>query len=255
MTDARDTAAARKKLPFDMKEASTHSTLMQADAESKRWLYYQKPVRNYLVGLNCPEQDLDDLTQEVLMRLQTHIMTRYNSDRPFRPYFKAAIRNLYFNHLRHKRAEEKAYASDRESGHLAEDDLMEGLRDYARQVYEIYRDDAPPNIQTGVKMLHAWIIDDMKQSDLARAWSLTERQVRTHMNRAADHLARWMQRRINLDDLKSLAALGGDSMHVSGALSSFRGLFHHISQRKRKRVMLILSAIYRKNSADKGKES
>jgi RNA polymerase sigma factor (sigma-70 family) len=240
------TSRGKPEVPRDMQEASTHSSLMRPHAEAARWLYYQTPVRNYLVGLKCPEQDLDDLTHEVLIKLQTHIVTRYDASRPFRPYFKAAIRNLYFNHLRNRtKAADAAREADERRSHPHDDSLMDALRDYAKQVYEMFSADAPEKLKPSVQMLHAWFIDGLKQEEVAKRWGMTGRQVRTHLDRAADHLANWMQRRINAEDLQALAD-AAESAADELPPCSLRDLFSHVSQRKRKRVLLILSTIYRK---------
>ena len=214
-----------------------------------RWIYYEKPVRHYLSGLGCAAQDLDDLTHEILIRLQSVIVDKYDPARPFRPYFKAAIRNCYFKHLRRRNrdaarldAEPEAPAAD-EPGEA----LLQVLPEYARDVYERFTESAEPHLLPGVRMLHGWIILGAKQESLAHAWGLTTRQVRTHIARAADALANWMQARINsddLDDLVRLAHLQGVSVDLG--LANVRGLFSHLSKRKRIRVLLILAIIYKK---------
>jgi RNA polymerase sigma factor (sigma-70 family) len=243
----------QRGVPLRMDDAATNKGILlprRPEAGSRaKWLYYEHPVRNYLKGLGCPEQDIDDLTHEVLIRLNGCIVDKYDPSRPFRPYFKAAIRNCYFKHLRARSraanaAEEEAEApNEPESGSL----LLQALPEYARQVYECFTESVDPQLAPGVRMLHSWIILGAKQEQLAQAWRMTARQVRTHIARAADALADWMQLKINPEDLEDLEILA----HTQGVrcelgLANVRGLFSHLSKRKRLRVLLILAIIYRK---------
>src|SRR5579862_9125353 len=131
--------------PQVMDDASTHSSMLGApgavDASSS-WVYYQQPVRNYLRGLGCCEQDLDDLTHDALIKLQTSIILNYDPQRPFRPYLKAVIRNIFFDRLRALAPGRPvcrfAPRADEESRVLAD-----GLLEYARQIYEHFAIDAP----------------------------------------------------------------------------------------------------------------
>jgi len=245
------TTTSRKLLPFSrigdrepehMDEASTFSSLLRG---GEGWLYYRQPVQNYLRGLGCQDQDVEDLCHEILIKLQTYIVLNYDPTRSFRPYFKAAIRNFYFNHLR------TIGVGTRETPDLAqdappEDPLTDGLADYARQVYEIFARDADPQIAKGIDMLHAWIIDDVRQDELARQAKLTPRQVRNHIGQAADALALWMGDRVNADDIADLAAQARrQGLAFDLGPTGLRGLFSHASREKRVRTLLILALIYR----------
>jgi DNA-directed RNA polymerase specialized sigma24 family protein len=236
-------------LPQIMDEASTHGPMLSsqsADDASSRWTYYQQPVRNYLKGLGCSPQDLDDLTHDSLIKLQTSIILNYDPQRPFRPYFKAVIRHVLFDRLRSlapaRAAGGTAPRADEES-HV----LVDGLLEYARQIYELFALDAPRPVAAGVGMLHAWLIQDQGQDALAGRWNLSARQIRTQIGRAADALSAWMQDRIHHQDLASLAAIARrQGIELDLGMADIRGLFTHISKRKRIRALMILALIYRK---------
>ncbi len=241
-------------IPMNLDDASTRSSILR-DREGRRplstWLYYQMPVQNYLRGLGCREQDIEDLCHEILIKLQTYIVLNYDPARPFRPYFKAAIRNFYFNHLRANAGvtlQPEPDAEDLAPTPVEADSVASGLVDYARHVYDLFAADAGQKLAVGIRMLHAWIIDGAKQEELATAYELTDRQVRNHLAGAADALAEWMQLRINQEDLDELAGLAktkGLSFELD--VGGIRGLFSHMSKRKRVRTLLILAIIYRQN--------
>jgi DNA-directed RNA polymerase specialized sigma24 family protein len=236
--------------PQVMDDASTHGPMLSSQSPvdaSSRWIYYQQPVRNYLKGLGCSPQDLDDLTHDSLIKLQTSIILNYDPQRPFRPYFKAVIRHVLFDRLRSlapgRAAVGTAPRADEES-HV----LVDGLLEYARQIYEHFALDAPPTVAAGVGMLHAWLIQDLGQDELAGRWSLSARQIRTQIGRAADALSAWMQDRIHPRDLVSLATIANrQGIDLDLGMADIRGLFTHISKRKRIRALMILALIYRKS--------
>jgi|GEM_PF-3623616 RNA polymerase sigma factor (sigma-70 family) len=237
-----------RPLPQVMDEASTHSSMLHTRSNSElgsRWIYYQQPVRNYLKGLGCSEQDLDDLTHDTLIKLQTYIILNYDSQRPFRPYFKAAIRNFYFDRLRAGSTTQRPVVDSRGADEDSQI-LVDGLLQYARQVYEHFAIEALPQLSHGVAMLHAWLMDDLTQEELARRWQLSDRQVRTLIARAADALTAWMQTKINQDDLASLAQLASrQGISLDLEVAGIRSLFSHLSKRKRIRVLMVLALIYR----------
>lgn len=247
-------------LPQNMNDASTHSSMLR-DRQRRSgdaWLYYQRPVENYLRGLGCDEQDIEDLTHEILIRLQTYVLLHYNPANPFRPYLKATIRNFYFSHLRsrpHAAAlvEDPAAKSNHGSTELrppkpADDaDPADVLIEYARQVYDQFAAEAGVKSRPGIQMLHAWMIGGGTQEQLATAWKLSDRQVRAHMSRAADDLTAWMQDRLNPDDLSELVALARrKGVNIELNVGTIRGLFNHLSKQKRLQVLLVLSLIHRR---------
>ncbi len=254
LTDAQPFVA----MPERMDDASTSRLALGALAtgDASAWLYYYRPVANYLRGLGCAAQDVDDLTHELLIKLRTSIGRGYDPERPFRPYLKIAIRNHYFQHLR-----ERSPRSDPNAKVLAEqfaneadpapaaDALMLGLLDYAREVYDRFAREAEPRLAHSVAMLHAWLIDDRTQEQLSEHFKVSPRQIRTHLNRAADAIAVWMQSRINAEDFADLdaaARAGGASLDLQP--DGLRELFSHLSKAKRVRVLLILMLLHRPGS-------
>jgi DNA-directed RNA polymerase specialized sigma24 family protein len=240
-----------------MSEASTHSSMLRDRRRSgDAWLYYRRPVEQYLRGLGCAEQDIEDLTHEILIRLQTVVLLNYDPKQSFRPYLKATIRNCYFSHLRSgARAtalvdEPAARATDESSPPPTRDEAEPGeiLLDYARQVYDQFAADAGRS--PGIRMLHAWMLSGDKQERLAAAWKLSDRQVRAHMARAADDLSAWMRARLNPDDLAELVALARrKGVHIDLKPGTIRGLFNHLSKQKRLQALLVLSLIHQRSSA------
>ncbi len=244
----------RPGVPEHMDDASTRSSMLRGERTDRRdasWLYYHQPVQNYLRGLGCPAQDIDDLCHEILIKLQTSIVLNYDSSRPFRPYFKAAIRNLYFSHLRaHPRADAKPVEDLAAARADDADDPPESfpysLAEYARQVYDLFAGEAAPHLATGIAMLHAWVIDGVKQGELAAAANLTDRQVRNLLCQAADALAQWMQDKLHREDLDELAGLARrKGIILDLGSGGYRDLFSHMSRRKRTRALMILAIIYR----------
>jgi RNA polymerase sigma factor (sigma-70 family) len=241
------------ELPDRMDNAVTHGSTLKLDREAwarSRWLYYQQPIRNYLKGLGCPEEDLDDLVHDLLIRLQTYIILRYDPSRPFRPYLKKAIRSFYFNHLQERRKPSSPMRPEANDSPDPMDLLNAGLVEYARKVYECFAVAAEPRLLTSIAMLADAVIRGVRQEELAKQHGVSERQVRSHLMRAADALTMWMEERIHREDLAALAdrakRLGVKTdLHIE----SIRGLFSYLSREKRTRALLALALIHR-NQAD-----
>lgn len=236
-------------LPDHMDNAVTHGSTLKLDREAwarSRWLYYQQPIRNYLKGLGCAEEDLDDLVHDLLIRLQTYIILRYDPSRPFRPYLKKAIRSFYFNHLAERRKPGTPGRPEASDGPEPMELLNAGLVEYARKVYECFAVAAEPRLLTSIGMLADAVIRGTRQEQLALTHGISERQVRSHLMRAADALTAWMEERIHREDLAALAdraqRLGVKTdLHID----SIRGLFSYLSREKRTRALLALALIHR----------
>jgi DNA-directed RNA polymerase specialized sigma24 family protein len=244
-------------LPQNMSEASTHSSMLRDRNRqtNSTWLYYQGPVQTYLRGLGCPDQDIDDLTHEILIRLQTYVLLHYNPSQPFRPYLKTTIRNFYFSHLR-SRPPTGAMIQDPACTPVDESTIVppaadlpdpsETLIAYARQMFDQFASDADEKSRPGVEMLRSWMMSGAKQDQLAAEWKLSDRQVRVHMSRAADGLTEWMQSRLNPEDLAELVALAQrKGLNIALDVGTIRGLFNHLSKQKRMQVLLVLSLIHK----------
>jgi DNA-directed RNA polymerase specialized sigma24 family protein len=237
--------------PDYMHQATTYSSVLRLNNITwpwSGWMYYHKPVLNYLRGLGCRRQDVEDLAHEILIKLQTEIALKYDSARPFRPYFKAAIRNFYLNHLRAQRGMLTLPALDADGPAAPADDSVEGggLLDYARYLYDLFAAEADERAAVGIGMLRSWLIDGARQDELAHRRGITDRQVRKHLTTAADSFTAWMDARVNpadLDELATLAKSHGTRFDVGPR--GIRGLFTHLSQRKRMRALMILAMIYR----------
>jgi len=239
--------------PEFMDDASTQSLKLvglRDGSDHSAWIYYRRPVYTYLRALGCPEQDLEDLTHEILIKLHTSIIHKYNPERPFRPYLKTAIRHTYFNHLRDRKAEATAHepAEDLAAPTAEEGEaLLQGLVDYARQIYDRFAREAPPGLALGVTMMQAWLMEGLRQQDLSARFQLTDRQVRTHLSRAADAITAWMRDRVNNEDLEALDHLArGRGLALDLRVGGLRDLFQHLSKDKRLGVLLILQAIHRR---------
>ncbi len=197
--------------------------------------------------MGCPAKDIDGLTDDVLARLQTNILLGYDRRTPFRPYFKQAIRNWYISRQR-RLGRIAAPPTPADDTPIHDASLDEGLLDYARQGYHIFAQEADASLRTGIAMLESWVIDDVEQSVLAKHWNLTDRQVRTWLGRAADHLADWMHRHLHPDDLHHLARCAQTRGHgLEHDPSSLRRLFSHLSHQKRANALRILSLIVRRD--------
>jgi DNA-directed RNA polymerase specialized sigma24 family protein len=243
------------ELPERMDNAVTHGSTLKQDPAAwarSRWLYYQNPIRNYLKGLGCPPEDLDDLLHDLLIRLQTYIILHYDPARPFRPYLKKAIRSFYFNHLQERRRPHLPPRAVVPEGPDPVELLNAGLVEYARKVYECFAVAAEPALQPGIAMLAEAVIRGARQEELAQAHGISGRQVRSHLMRAADALTAWMEERIHREDLIALAERAR-RMGVKADLQigSIRSLFSYLSREKRTRALLALALIHR-HHADAG---
>jgi DNA-directed RNA polymerase specialized sigma24 family protein len=235
--------------PTYMKDATTRWSVL---LEQSRWEYYLQPIANYLRLLKCPEQDVGDITHEVLLKLKRIMLLYDRSKGPFRPYLKRSIDNLYVSH--HRRRSPETYAVLPEpTGRVQEGpdagaalgDLA--LVDYLRKIYRCFAADAQPHLQNGVQMLHERLIDERGLEDIAAAWSLSSRRVRDYINAAADELTAWVQSKVtkeDLDELEDLARRHG--LPVALDLDDLRSLFTHLSQQKIEKIRLLLAVIYRK---------
>jgi hypothetical protein len=95
----------------------------------------------------------------------------------------------------------------------------------ANRAYRRFVSDLDSQFAVSVAMLRSWLIDGRSQESLAEAWQLTDRQVRTHLVRAADALATWLASRLKSGD----------------PLQSIRSLFSHLSSDKRRRALRLLA--------------
>jgi DNA-directed RNA polymerase specialized sigma24 family protein len=249
--DEHRAGQASPALPETMEEASTQSSMLREAANRhgpRSWTYYEKPVRNYLRSLGCRDQDLGDLTNDILIRLQTHLLTNYDASRPFRPYFKMAVRNFYFSHRRETVMDRRMLASDEleQVSDKSTDLPLSGLLEYAEQAYDVFAADASVELAAGIQLLQQWLISGKTQDMLAAFAGVTQRQVRTRIGRAADALAEWMSSRIHNEDLEELVHFAKTSgIEIDLELSAIRSLFTHLSKQKRIRTLLLLSLIYR----------
>lgn len=234
--------------PTCMADATTRSSLMEPHQDEARWLYYRGPVQDCLRRMGCPAQDLEDLTHDLLIRLQTNILLGYDRSRPFRPYLRQAVRNWYLGRLRRRKDVERPVPLPDLDDEPAAGEQEDGLVDYARQGYHIFALEADESMKMGIAMLEAWIIDDVDQATLARHWKLTDRQVRTWLARTADRLATWMHGHLHPQDLATLVERAGrHGRPVKPDPRSLRQLFSHLSQQKRANALLILSHIMRRD--------
>ncbi len=240
------------ELPEKMDSAITHGSTLKLDPEAwarSRWLYYENPIRNYLKGLGCPAEDLDDLVHDLLIRLQTYIILRYDPSRPFRPYLKKAIRSFYFNHLQERRKPSLGPRPETPEGPDPMDLLNAGLVEYARKVYKCFAIAAEPRLLTSISMLADAVIHGARQEQLAHQHDISERQVRSHLMRAADALTAWMEERIHREDLDALAARAQRlGVKADLQIDSIRSLFSYLSREKRTRALLALALIHRNQS-------
>jgi DNA-directed RNA polymerase specialized sigma24 family protein len=238
-------AGVPRQWPQSMAEASTHSSVLR-DRSTAPWLYYEMPVRRYLLGLGCGRDAVDDLTHDLLIRLQTYILLNYDGVRPFRPYLKTAIRNFYFSHCGRDHTPAAIDPADLPVDGDSDDGDLDALQDYARHVYQLFVREVEPRMKPAAELLHRSIIDDVAQEVLARELKVSDRRVRTRIAEAADLLSRWIDRRINRADratLVRLARLSG--VPLPSVERGLRGLFTHPSRDKRLHVLMILAYIYR----------
>jgi DNA-directed RNA polymerase specialized sigma24 family protein len=255
--------AGAARLPKFMGEASTRSWLLskpKTGCNELAWLYYEKPVRSYLKRLGCPKQDLDDLTNDILIKLYCYILIHYDPAKRFRPYFKTAIKHAYFSFLKRnsKGDSEVREVTERYGANASDEDedeengiFEDGLKDYARHIYDFYSQDIPENLKIGTQMLHNWIIDGIAQNQLSKQWQMTDRNIRSCINRAADHFSKWLHRRVNPSDISELTGMAKKyGCELDKSAWDFRTLFRHASKRKRFNALLILSFVYSKMRND-----
>jgi len=237
-----------------MDEADTRSSMLleaRAERADEKWLYYREPVQRYLRGLGCAEQDLEDLTHDILVRLHTYIVAGYDRSRAFRPYFKTAIRNLYFDHLRTHPKPETLDSSAAVAEERLEDRDLAPLVAYARIVYGQFAGEVTGQDAKDCTLLHAWLVEGVTQDEMARRRGQTGRHMRKCLGRAADRLAEWMHARMNDGDLADLATLArrhGADLDLRG--NALRDLFRHLSQAKRMRVLVVLAYLHRQRPTD-----
>jgi len=235
--------------PRYMKDATTRWSVL---LEQSRWEYYLQPIANYLRLLKCPEQDVGDITHDVLMKLKRIMLLYDRSKGPFRPYLKRSIDNLYVSHHR-RRSPDTMETLPEPTGRVQEGpDAGEALSDlalvdYLRKIYRCFAADAQPHLQSGVQMLHERLIDERGLEEIATAWNLSSRRVRDYINSAADELTAWVQSKVtqeDLDELEHLAKRHG--LPVALDLEDLRTLFTHLSRQKVEKIRLLLAVIYRK---------
>jgi DNA-directed RNA polymerase specialized sigma24 family protein len=255
-------AGGAERLPKFMGEASTRSWLLTNPKTGRNefaWLYYEKPVRSYLKRLGCPKQDLDDLTNDILIKLYNYILIHYDPAKRFRPYFKTAIKHAYFSFLKRKNKgesevnedTERYYADDADDADGEDGIFEDGLKDYARHIYDFYSQDIPEKLKIDTQMLHNWIIDGIPQSQLSKQWKMTDRSIRSCINRAADHFSGWLHKRVNPSDISELTGMAKKyGCDLDKNAWDFRTLFRHASKRKRLNALLILSFVYSKMRND-----
>lgn len=235
--------------PTYMKDATTRWSVL---LEQNRWEYYFQPIANYLRVLKCPEQDVDDLTHEVLLKLKRIMLLYDRSKGPFRPYLKRSIDNLYVSHRRRRSPDTMEVLPEPvgrvQEGPDAESALGDmALVDYLRKIYRCFAADSQPHLQNGVQMLHERLIDERSLEEIAAGWNLSSRRVRDYINAAADELTAWVQSKVTQEDLAELEHLARrHGLPVALNLDDLRSLFTHLSQQKIEKIRLLLGVIYRK---------
>ena len=235
--------------PTYMKDATTRWSVL---LEQNRWEYYFQPIANYLRVLKCPEQDVDDLTHEVLLKLKRIMLLYDRSKGPFRPYLKRSIDNLYVSHHRRRSPDTMEVLPEPvgrvQEGPDAESTLGDmALVDYLRKIYRCFAADSQPHLQNGVQMLHERLIDERSLEQIATGWNLSSRRVRDYINAAADALTAWVQSKVTQEDLEELEDLARrHGLPVALNLDDLRSLFTHLSQQKIEKIRLLLGVIYRK---------
>lgn len=235
--------------PTYMKDATTRWSVL---LEQSRWEYYLQPIANYLRMLKCPEQDVEDFTHEVLLKLKRIMLLYDRSKGPFRPYLKRSIDNLYVSHRRRRSPatmeilpEPVGCAQEGPDAAAALGDMA--LVDYLRKIYRCFAADAQPHLQTGVQMLHERLLDERGLEEIAAGWRLSSRRVRDYINAAADALTTWVQSKVTQEDLAELEDLSRrHGLAVALDLDDLRSLFTHLSQQKIEKIRLLLAVIYRK---------
>lgn len=235
--------------PTYMKDATTRWSVL---LEQNRWEYYFQPIANYLRVLKCAEQDVGDLTHEVLLKLKRIMLLYDRSKGPFRPYLKRSIDNLYVSHRR-RRSPDTMEVLPEPSGRVQEGPDAEAalgdmaLVDYLRKIYRCFAADSQAHLQNGIQMLHERLIDERSLEEIAAGWKLSSRRVRDYINAAADELTAWVQSKVTQEDLAELEDLArrhGVAMALN--LDDLRSLFTHLSQQKIEKIRLLLGVIYRK---------
>ncbi len=238
-----------EQAPDSLTQAETDSRVLAATGArdqplASKWLYYQRPVRDYLRRLGCAPEQLDDLAQEALIQLAARVIPRYDPQRgAFRPYLKQALRNLLRDRLRADGRETHArqqLARERRSADAphgsSEPNGMALLEARAREMFELFLDAEPAECQRDAQILEKWVVDRLGQDAIAEHFGLrSSRQVRTLVKRAAARFAVWMEARLHPDDLASL--LG------AAPAGGVRGLFSHLSRKKRLTVLALLERI------------
>ncbi len=235
--------------PDSLTQAETRSRILRSTGADdapldSKWLYYERPVRDYLRRLGCGSGLLDDLAQEALIHLAQRVIPRYDPGRgAFRPYLKQALRNLLRDRLRALGREREARAilrhqtSAREAARPAEDEeegAIAWLEARAREMFARFCNEEAPEHQRNAQILEKWVVDRLPQTEIAALFGLkSSRQVRTLVRRAAARFAVWMEERLHPDDRVALL----------GETPGLLGLFSHLSARKRLTVLALLERI------------
>lgn len=184
--------------PRDFSEAPTRaevlaSTRAGSPEATRKMLYYQQPVRAFLASIGCPPSELDDLSQDLLLRLQERIAPAFPGTGSFRAYFKQAIRNRLRDVLRRRQREPRSPRSPDELAAKTGPDLEAALARGCGVLRRHFEDSEEP---AGAELLVKALLEGRPLKALAAELGLSPRGLRGRWKKGARCFDRWAEGRL-----------------------------------------------------------
>jgi RNA polymerase sigma-70 factor (ECF subfamily) len=179
-------------------DSSTDQTLAEQARHGDPTAYgelvrrYQASVFNVCYRLLGERRAAEDLTQEAFIRAYQHLHT-FDSTRPFGPWMRRVAANLCLNHLQVTAPLSVALDDERdEPTHAAGDDPEAALEQTERaEAVRAALLALPPHYRAVVELRH---FHDLSYDDIARTLKIPVSDVKSHLFRARQALAKQLGR-------------------------------------------------------------
>ncbi len=209
MTDSGDKPASIWPTTRQELLAST-----QLHGGPSKFVRYRPTIAIILRSKQIPRDDVDDLTSELLIKLNTSVIERYDPQRGrFRSYFRRVIDNHVLDYYRRRQRDhalrERWQESRREPASQGADEL-ELLIARGSELFQEFLASEPVERQRqrNAEALYKWVVEGDRQRALAAYFCVSERQVRKLLTRAVERFAAWVEACFHPEDYEALRRHG-----------------------------------------------
>ncbi len=180
-----------------------------------KYVRYRPTIAIVLRKKGIPHDDVDDLTSELLIKLNTSVIEKYKPALGrFRSYFRRVIDNHCLDYYRQRQREhrlrERLEAEARSGPAEEAEDELELLIARGSELFQQFLVDQPVarQQQRNAEALYKWVVEGQRQRELADYFCVSDRQVRKILGRAVEAFAAWVRNRFHPEDYAALERHG-----------------------------------------------